>query len=56
MFTQNNSKTLCEEIYHAHYTANLLEDEIRRIRAEDYPYRKRYEELKNAGTNTEESS
>jgi hypothetical protein len=35
-----------EKIFHAHYTAGLIEDEIRRIRDEDFAYRKRYEELK----------
>jgi hypothetical protein len=49
MFRMNNlsdRKVLSEEIYHAHYTVNLIEDEIRRIRKEDYPYRKKYHELK----------
>ena len=35
-----------EKVFHAHYTAGLIEDEIRRIRNEDYQYRKKYDELK----------
>ncbi len=49
IFRMNNMddyKTISQQIYHAHYTANLIEDEIRRIRIEDYPWRKRYDELK----------
>ena len=42
----SDKRILCEEIYHAHYTVNLIEDEIRRIRKEDYPFRKKYHELK----------
>jgi hypothetical protein len=49
-FRMNNAssdrRVLCEEIYHAHYTANLIEDEIRKIRKEDYPFRKKYHEMK----------
>lgn len=45
-----DSKTMSQEIYHAHYTANLIEDEIRKIRKEDYIWRKRYDELKNGGS------
>lgn len=49
-FRMNNvssdRKVLCEEIYHAHFTANLIEDEIRKIRKEDYPFRKKYQEMK----------
>ncbi len=49
MFRMNNfadSKTMSQEIYHAHYTANLIEDEIRRIRKEDFSLRMKYDELK----------
>jgi hypothetical protein len=35
-----------DKIFHAHYAAGLIEDEIRRIRNEDYAYRKKYDELK----------
>lgn len=49
-FRMNNvssdRRVLCEEIYHAHFTANLIEDEIRKIRKEDYPFRKKYQEMK----------
>jgi hypothetical protein len=38
--------TTADKIFHAHYTAGLLEDEIRRIRTEDYVYRIKYDELK----------
>jgi len=34
--------------------AGLLEDEIRQIRQLDYPYRKKYEEMKNG--NSEEKT
>lgn len=37
---------VADKIFHAHYTAGLLEDEIRRIRSEDYVYRKKYDELR----------
>jgi hypothetical protein len=53
IFRMNNledSKTLSQEIYHAHYTANLIEDEIRKIRKEDYAWRKKYDELKRGGS------
>ena len=42
-----DKRVLAEQIYHAHYTANVIEDEIRKIRREDFPYRKKYDELKN---------
>ncbi len=45
MNNNKNERVVCERIYHAHYTANLIEDEIRRIRKEDYPLRKQYAEL-----------
>ncbi len=38
---------IVREIYHAHYTANLIEDEIRRIRSEDYELRRKYDVLVN---------
>lgn len=38
--------TAADKVFHAHYTAGLIEDEIRRIRGEDYAYRKKYDELK----------
>jgi hypothetical protein len=41
-----NAKQVAEDVYHAHYTANLIEDEIRKIRKEDYNLRKKYHELK----------
>lgn len=44
----NQDKTnIVEEVYHAHYTANLIEDEIRKIRKLDYPYRSLYDNMKN---------
>jgi hypothetical protein len=48
MFRLDNpdKKNLTDTIYHAHYTANLIEDQIRVIRREDYPFRKKYSELK----------
>jgi hypothetical protein len=48
---QNKSTGIVvEEIYHAHYTANLIEDEIRKIRKMDYPFRKKYDILKYGNT------
>ena len=29
-------------LFHAQYTAGLIEDEIRKIRTEDYPWRQKY--------------
>jgi len=49
IFRMNNLgdyKALSQEIYHAHYAANLIEDEIRKIRKQDYQWRKRYDDLK----------
>lgn len=40
-------KNKVEDLYHAHYTACQIEDSIRAIRKEDYPYRKKYMDLKN---------
>jgi hypothetical protein len=54
MFNQNENQIVAEEVYHAHYTANLIEDEIRRIRKLDYPIRKMYDEMKNGNTATDE--
>ena len=44
--TNKSRIILSQEIYHAHYTANLIEDQIRQIRKEDYQWRKRYDEVK----------
>ncbi len=33
------------KLYHANYTAGLIEDEIRKIREEDYKWREKYNEL-----------
>jgi hypothetical protein len=33
-----------ENLFHAHYTSNLLEEELRKIREEDYPWRAKYQE------------
>ncbi len=44
---QNDKTVIVEELYHAHYTANLIEDEIRSIRKQDHPYRKLYDNTKN---------
>jgi hypothetical protein len=46
LISQPKNYQTAEKIFHAHYTAGLIEDEIRRIREEDYSYRKKYEELK----------
>ncbi len=42
----NRWGTTADKVFHAHYTAGLIEDEIRRIRTQDYAYRKKYDELK----------
>jgi len=51
-FRRNN--TACPELkeslhiaqlFHANYTAGLIEDEIRKIREEDYKWREKYNEL-----------
>lgn len=42
---------VASDLFHAHYTANVLEDEIRKIRKEDHPYRKAYNDLKNPSEN-----
>ena len=33
-----------ENVYHAHYTADLIEKEIKKIRKQDYELRKEYHE------------
>lgn len=43
-----------ENIYHAHYTAGMIEDAIREIRRADYHLREKYAELTNG--NSEEST
>lgn len=53
--TSTQPRDYAEKIYHAHYTANLIEDEIRRIREEDYAYRKKYHELKTGETASSEA-
>jgi hypothetical protein len=45
-FSFNRLGSTADKVFHAHYTAGLIEDEIRRVRSEDYAYRKKYEELK----------
>lgn len=35
----------CENLVHAQYAAGLIEDQIRKIREEDYPLREKYHEL-----------
>lgn len=46
-FNETDDVIVTQRVYHAHYTANLIEDEIRQIRKEDYPLRKKYAELNN---------
>jgi hypothetical protein len=43
-----SERQVVENLYHAHYTANLIEDEIRKIRKEDYTLRSKYDEERNA--------
>ncbi len=45
-YAGQSAKDVAENIYHAHYTANLIEDEIRKIREEDFEDRKTYNGLK----------
>lgn len=35
----------CENLYHAQYAASMIEQEILKIREEDYPWREKYNEL-----------
>lgn len=37
-----NEKNQLVTLFHAQYTAGIIEDEIRKIRAEDYPWRQKY--------------
>ena len=43
---KNHPDAIAQSIFHAHYAANLIEDEIVKIREEDYPYRIKYAKLK----------
>lgn len=43
---KNHPDSIAQSIFHAHYAANLIEDEIIKIREEDYPYRLKYAKLK----------
>jgi len=43
---KNHPDAIAQSIFHAHYAANLIEDEIIKIREEDYPYRLKYAKLK----------
>jgi hypothetical protein len=43
---KNHPDAIAQSIFHAHYAANLIEDEIVKIREEDYPYRLQYAKLK----------
>jgi len=38
--------SVAKNIFHAHYAANLIEDEIIKIREKDYPFRLQYAKLK----------
>ena len=40
----------CENLYHAQYAASMIEEEIRKIREEDYPWRVKYNELVSSGS------
>lgn len=44
--TKHNIRYKTENIVHAHYTACMLEEEIRKIREEDHPIREEYKEKK----------
>lgn len=39
-----------ENIYHAHYTAGMIEDAIREIRRTDYPLREKFAELSSSSS------
>ena len=43
---ENHPDSIAKNIFHAHYAANLIEDEIIKIRERDYPYRLQYARLK----------
>lgn len=42
----NHPDSIAQSIFHAHYAAGLIEDEIIKIREQDYPYRLKYAKLK----------
>ena len=43
---ERHPDSIAKNIFHAHYAANLLEDEIIKIREKDYPLRLKYAKLK----------
>jgi hypothetical protein len=43
---KNHPDYVAQNIFHGHYAANLIEDEIVKIRENDYPYRLQYAKLK----------
>lgn len=43
---KNHPDSIAQNILHAHYAANLIEDEIIKIREQDYPFRVKYAKLK----------
>jgi len=43
---KNHPDAIAQSIFHAHYAAGLIEDEIIKIRENDYPYRFKYAKLK----------
>lgn len=44
--SHSDKDVIAGKIFHAHMAANMLEDEIRKIRIEDHPIRTRYNEIK----------
>ena len=46
MKRENHPDSIAKNIFHAHYAANLIEDEIIKIREKDYPHRLQYAKLK----------
>jgi hypothetical protein len=43
---EQHPESIARNIFHAHYAANLIEDEIIKIRERDYPLRVQYAKLK----------
>lgn len=43
---EQHPESIARNIHHAHYAANLIEDEIIKIREKDYPLRVQYAKLK----------
>ena len=43
---ESHPDSIAKNIFHAHYAANLIEDEIIKIREKDYPHRFQYAKIK----------